>query len=45
VFDWLLKNNKNAALAKITRFDWLLWLFPLGLREKVELDSKGNNKT
>jgi len=22
-FDWLLKNNKSAALAKITLFDWL----------------------
>jgi len=22
-FHWLLKNNKSAALAKITLFDWL----------------------
>jgi len=27
------------VLAKITLFDWLSWLFPFSLREKVELDS------
>jgi len=34
VFDWLLKNNESAPLAKIIRFR----LFPLGLQEKkIEL--------
>jgi len=31
---------KSAALAKITQFEWLSWLFPLSLWEKVELNSR-----
>jgi len=33
--DWLLKNNKSAALAKIIGFHWLSWLLPLTLRKKI----------
>ena len=39
VFDWLLKNNKIAAFAIISRFDWLSLDFPVSVREKVELSS------
>ena len=38
VFDWLFKNNKNAAFAKISRFDWLSLGFPVSVREKVDLN-------
>ena len=38
VFDWLFKNNKNVAFAKISRFDWLSLGFPVSVRQKVELN-------
>jgi len=36
-FDWLLTNNKKAALAKIIRFDWLSFPFELA-REKIRFN-------
>ena len=34
VFDWLLKNNKNAAFAKISRSNWLTLGIPVRVQEK-----------
>ena len=44
VFDWLLKNNKNAAFAIISQFDWLLLDFPVSMWEKVELNSTNGHE-
>jgi len=33
-FDWLVKNNKSASLAKITRFDWFSLLFQRPSRQE-----------
>ena len=40
----VLKNNKNATFAKISRYDWLSLDFPVSVREKVKFFLRKNGQ-